>query len=150
MVAHELGHPARYQRAYPCMRPYRRRLAQAHLAIPAVSRERFRQNPLGVVPRAGEERHHRHLIRLELVQHGLESGLALMKRYRDFVEDAALPQRLRHPPNQRVGLRVAAGAMGGQNQRPAHRLTWSWTNSNVGCSRPVSAVRASGQPTIRW
>jgi hypothetical protein len=115
MIAHELGHPARYERADPGMRSHRRCLAQTDLAVPAVPREGFRQNPLSVVPRAREKRHHRYLVRVELVQHGLESGLTLVKRHRNFVVEAPLPQRLRDPPNQRVGLRVTAGAMRGED-----------------------------------
>jgi hypothetical protein len=115
VIAHELANAPGHQRAYARVGPDRRRLPQADLAEAPVTRERFRQNHFAVVARTGEERHYRHLIRFQFVQHGVEPGLTLMKRDRHLVVEPATAQRLGDPPSQGVGFRMASRAMSGED-----------------------------------
>ena len=151
LVAEQLVHPAGDQGRHPGMRPDRRGLPQAEAGHAPVPRQPLGQDHLGVVASAGEERHHGHLVGRELVEHGVEAGLALVKGNRDLVEQATGPERLRQQADQRVSPRITARAVGGQDQRAtAHRwASWgSW--SKVGSSRPVTPVRRARTPSSRW
>ena len=150
VVPQQLAHPSGHQRRDPRMRADRRGDPEPHRRMTAVSRQRLRQHLVGVVPGAGHHRHHRDRLGLQLVEHGVEPGLALVEGDGDLCEQAALAHRLRQPAHQRVGGGVPARAVGRQNQRPAHEPTASATSSALGSSRPEMEVRRSVRPTSRW
>ena len=63
LLAQQLGHPARHQGGDARMRAHRRRLPEPELGEPAIPRQRFRQHDIGIVSRAGEQRHDGDLVR---------------------------------------------------------------------------------------
>ena len=151
LLAQELGDATGHERRHAGVRAHRRRLPEPHVGEAAVAAERLGQHHLAVVAGAGEERHHGHLVGRELVEHAVESGLALVERHRHFVEQPAAAQRLGQPADERVGRRIAAGAVRGEHQRAAaHRATSSGTRSIVGSSRPVTTERTARRPMSRW
>ena len=149
-IAQQLGHPAGNERGHAGVGADRRRLPQPHAAEPPIPGERLGQDDLTVVSGARQERDDRHLLRLELVEHGIESGLALVERHRDLVEEPARAQRFGQPPHQRVRARLPPRAVRGDDQRPAaHRATSCGNRSIVGSSRPVTTVRFARSPISR-
>jgi hypothetical protein len=127
---------------------------QPELGVPRVASQGVGQNDIAIMAAAGEERHHRDVVGIDLIKNGVEAGLALMKCHRDFVEEPAPSQRLRNPSHQGVRSGLPPGSVGGKNQCPSssngHLATCSCTRSKVGVSRPVTAVLGAGRATILW
>jgi hypothetical protein len=62
-------------------------LPQPDLGVPGIACQSFRQNDIAIVSPAGEKRHHRNFVGIDLIQNGVEAGLTLMKGNGDFVEE---------------------------------------------------------------
>jgi hypothetical protein len=65
---------------------------QPALGVLRVARQSVGQNHIAIVAAAREKRHHRDVVGIDLIQDGVEAGLALMKCYRDFIEEPAPSQ----------------------------------------------------------
>ena len=150
LPAQQLGHPARHQRGHARVSADRRAPAEPHFGRPPVPRQRLGQHHLAEVARAGEERHDRHLVGGQLVEHRVESRLPLVECRGHLVEQAAAAERLRQPPDQCVGGRIPPRAVRREHQGAGHGATSSGTSSMVGSSRPVTTVRAARRPRRRW
>ncbi len=151
VVPEQLAHPPRHQRRQAGMGTHRRRLAQPHLREPPVPGERLRQDHVAVVPRARHHRDDGDLVRRHFVEHGVEPGLALVKRDRDLIEQPVRADRFGEPADGGVGCGIAPGAVRGENEcAAAHRATSRGIRSMVGCSRPVTVVRRARTPMSRW
>jgi hypothetical protein len=91
VLSHQFRRAPRHQRPDAGVASHRRCLPKPQLGMAPVTRERFRQNHIGVVPLTGEEWHHGRLVRRKLVQHAVEARLALVKGDGHFIVEPPGP-----------------------------------------------------------
>ena len=124
LPAEQLGDPARHQRRQPAMGAHRRRLAEPHLGEPPVPGERLGQDHVAVVPGARHHRDDGDFVGRQLVEHRVESRLALVERDRHLMEQPAGAERLRRAGGRarwrrdRAGIRARRGPVRGRS--PGH------------------------------
>jgi hypothetical protein len=84
---YQLRHSAGDEGSNGWMISDRASLPQPDLRVPAVAGQSFRQNDIAIVSAAGEERHHRDFVGIDLIQYAVEAGLTLMKGNGDLVKE---------------------------------------------------------------